>query len=276
MAESELRTLQMTEKRVLDEIDRVCKENDIPYILAGGTALGAVRHKGFIPWDDDIDIAMLLPDYDRFLAIAPEKLSNEFFLDNSSTDPEYAHVFSKVRLKGTKFVEQKGNPNAKHNEIFVDVFPYFQAAPDLKTRRKLGKKALLRSHLLRIRSGYRVWEGEGLKQRLKFLPLRILAAFTKKETLQKKMDAYMRRYSERTGIICSNCGLRNGYLKNDWPQEIFDTTAEVEFEGKLYPIAGDYDTYLRISYGDRYMELPPAEQRVTHRPLVIDFGPYGS
>ncbi len=91
--------------RTVFEVDRICREEDIPYFIIAGTALGAVRHGGFIPWDDDFDIGMKRQDYERFLQIAPEKLDSAYFLQNHDTDPAAPFYFTKLRKNGTRFVE---------------------------------------------------------------------------------------------------------------------------------------------------------------------------
>ena len=100
-----LRQVQLDQLEIAKDIKRVCEENGIRYHLAFGSLLGAVRHKGFIPWDDDMDFGMLREDYERFLEIAPKKLKDEFFLQTWHTDPYYPLAFAKVRKKGTVFQE---------------------------------------------------------------------------------------------------------------------------------------------------------------------------
>lgn len=106
------------------EIKRICEKNNIPYFLIGGTLLGAVRHKGFIPWDDDLDIGFLRKDYDRFLEVCKTELSEEMFLQTWDTDEYYGLPFGKVMLKGTRFRESANGTAAAQSMIFVDIFPY--------------------------------------------------------------------------------------------------------------------------------------------------------
>ena len=107
MEQDILRKLQLTQLEIAKEIRRVCEENDIRYFLCCGSFLGAVRHQGFIPWDDDFDIGMLREDYERFCRIAPEKLKPEYCLQSWHTDSRYALPFAKVRKRGTLLLERK-------------------------------------------------------------------------------------------------------------------------------------------------------------------------
>lgn len=270
----ELRAVQLAELYILKEIKRICNKHDIKYFLTGGTMLGAVRHKGFIPWDDDIDIAMVKEEYERFLQIAPYELGAEFFLDNEKTNSEYGLVFSKVRLRGTKFVELKGNKYAKHNELFVDIFPYINLADDKKERTASGIRLSFLSQLLLIKAGYKVWRGDGVSVFIKFLPVRLCALFITKTELRKRIDRLANRYCSRTNYTCSHNGSKMGYLRWNLDRRIFDEYMEIEFEGDYYPIPKEYRKCLEIFYGKSYMELPPENKRITHRPMVLDLGKY--
>ena len=124
MKEVTLRQLQLAELDILLEIDRVCTENNIKYFLDSGTALGAVRHKGFIPWDDDIDICMMRDDYEKFIRLAPEKLSQKYFLQTLKTDPGYNKLHAKVRKNGTVFKEDANLMRNMNHGLFVDIYPF--------------------------------------------------------------------------------------------------------------------------------------------------------
>ena len=118
-----LRKAQIREVEILIEIDRICRKHDIKYWINFGTLLGAVRHKGFIPWDDDLDICMLSKDYKKFLEIASDELPEWLFIQNKSTDPSYRRSICKVRDLNSFFVEQYDDFSAPYKKgIFIDIF----------------------------------------------------------------------------------------------------------------------------------------------------------
>lgn len=268
----ELKLVQNAELYILKEIKRICEKHDIKYFLTGGTMLGAVRHQGFIPWDDDIDIAMVREEYERFLSVAPTELGEEFFLDNEKTDDEYGLVFTKVRLLGTKFVELKGNANAKHNELFVDVFSYFNVSDSKTERSRIGKRLTLLTQLLLVKSGYHVWRGDGFAKTVKFFPVRVMSALYSRRLLRERIDSLVNKYPNRTEYTCPNNGSKLGYLYWILPRTIFDEYISVKFEDDYFLIPKEYETCLKTFYGTTFMELPPEEKRITHRPTCLDLG----
>ena len=119
-----LNKIHRSEQEILDEITRVCDKNGLRYLLIGGTLLGAIRHNGFIPWDDDLDISMPREDYEKFLGIAPKELGDRFLLEDISTNDEYCYMFSKVKLKNTIMREKTMSESYDGGQgIWVDIFP---------------------------------------------------------------------------------------------------------------------------------------------------------
>ncbi len=140
----DLRKLQLLELRILKEIDRVCRELGITYFLDSGSVLGALRHGGFIPWDDDIDLGMPRADYDRFVAEAPALLGEEYVVSTPETNPHQAALFGKVWLRGTRFATEETIEAGFDQGIFVDLLPYDALSSDLGD----GGKAASRLPLL--------------------------------------------------------------------------------------------------------------------------------
>ena len=263
--------LRKAQLDIAGEIKRICDKHGIRYFLDSGSMLGAVRHQGYIPWDDDMDVGMLDGDYQRFLQVAPGELSEAYFLDNYDTNPENGLVFSKIRLKGTRYIENKGNPNAVHSEIFVDIFPYYFISDNELTRRleALQMKALTKGIL--SKAGYKVWKGDGWSKRLKFIPTDILGWLLPMKTLRGWVDWLYHRHKD-TARVCIHAGSCYGYWF--FPVEMFDELIEVPFEGRMFPIPKRYDEFLRRAYGTDYMTPPPPEKRVTHQIQLLDLGPY--
>ena len=132
MKKNELERLQKEEIDILNEIVRICDKNNIPYFLAAGTLLGAVRHSGFIPWDDDIDLFMLRDDYNKFIKCAINEINDNYFLQCHDTDKYYYSSFIKVRKNNTLMIEEENENRKIHRGIWVDIFPLDYVKDDSK------------------------------------------------------------------------------------------------------------------------------------------------
>lgn len=265
---SKHRQLQLSQLKIAKEIKRVCEKNNIKYFLDAGSMLGAVRHQGFIPWDDDMDIGMLDEEYKRFLEIAPKELGEEFFLDNYSLNKEYGLVFSKVRLKNTKYVERLGATNSEHQEIFVDVFPYFYRPENKFKRKKQSIKLRILSQIMMAQSGFRVWKGNKGISKLKFIPIIILSNITKKENIFKKIEKLYNQ-CKFSKII----GVHDGICYDYWyyDKKYLNKFIDINFENETFKVPEEYDKILTTIYGD-YMTLPPIEKRRTHEIIELELG----
>lgn len=247
MKKEVLEKLWQHELKILDEIDRICKKHDITYFIMWGTLIGAVRHKGFIPWDDDIDINMPMKDYKKFLKVAPKELSDEYFLQTSKTDKYHPTYFAKVRLNNTAFYSKEDKNQNKHHGIFVDIFPLYNCNDSESIFSKIRKR--FSGMLILAVAGKR--ENSAIGNRfLKMLPDRLLCWLR-----DMSLNTHGKMYS--TG----------GYV---FGKQDFLPSVNVEFCGKMYPAPNQYDKVLRIMYGN-YMQLPPKEEQVAHNPGRISF-----
>ena len=251
------------------EIRRVCDENSIRYFMYRGTFLGAVRHQGFIPWDDDMDFAMLREDYDKFCAIAPGALGEDYCFQDWHTDPAYAHPFGKVRKRGTLYVEAKCRPLAE-NGFYVDIYPLDYAPEDPGQRRKLARQQL---HLYRVKlmkSGYTPWMEDTRilwKKRIGYLLYKTIALFVSQKQLIETYDRLSRVPRGKT--VYEQSALPVSYY---FDRALCENLAEYDFDGEKFPGPEDYDTFLTGLYGS-YMQLPPEDQRENrHQFIKMDFG----
>lgn len=271
MTYEELKHLHKALLVIMDEIDRICKKNSITYTLWAGSLIGAVRHNGFIPWDDDLDVAMLRSDYERFIESCKSDLRPEFSVVSMDTKDTYGYGFCKVVLKNTN-VEQLGVKNGKKLEIWLDIFPY-DDIPNSKFLRK--KQYAINYFLMKVleeRFDGIVGEADIVKKTC-FAFFHILNLFIPSGFLKKKLQKNMIRYNGKGYLKCSSLSSPYGYFKEILSKSEFSDMTEYEFEDRKYLGFSNYDYYLTKIYGD-YMKLPPENKRHIHNIKVHDFANY--
>lgn len=243
---------------LLCEFDRVCRALSIPYVLFAGTLLGAVRHQGFIPWDDDLDVLMLREDYDRFLLEADSVLDREkFFLQREFSD-HWPMFFSKLRLNHTTCLE-KFHPRdpEMHQGIYMDIFPCDRAFAS-KTGRKIQFFA---SKVIIAKSLYtRGYDTDSRKKELFMGLCRCLPAAPFLRIVKKG--------NGQSGIRHSFLGAASSYEKNVFSESSFRCRTKLLFEGREYPAPAEYDAVLRQLYGD-YMQIPPPEEQALKQHAIL-------
>ncbi len=271
--DEQLLKLQSLELEIAKEIKRICEKNDIKYFITAGSLLGAVRHGGFIPWDDDMDIGMLRKDYDRFLAACKTDLDDRFFLQTWDTDPEYPFSYAKIRLEGTRFIEKFSEQTSMHNGLFVDVFPY-DNVPDLKILQKIqGLKYFICKRILWIKKGFGMsMLQESKKQALKYRSFLVFSKFFSCEHTKKYFIKTQTKYNNRvTQKIVADGSYT--YKKESILKRWVEQLEPVDFETEKFLTFKDRIEYLKYFYGD-YLKLPPIEARNGHLSVFVDFGPY--
>lgn len=257
-----LRKLQLTQLEILKEFKRVCEALNLRYILDSGTLLGAVRHRGFIPWDDDVDVGMLRADYEKFLAEAPALLDKKYFLQTWRTDPGYAFPFAKLRMNDTLYRQAALENAEQHCGIFIDIFPY-DAVLKMSRRRDKRRRQRLNRLSFALFLKHRYCFGDRFatrKGKIKFLRRRALYylsgnAWRSREELFRRYERLQTRYNGRdTGWLSLTA------FRLVIPASIFENLKPLRFEDDEFLGPVDYDDYLTRAYGD-YMTPPPVEKR---------------
>jgi len=270
--EKKLRKWQFLQLKILLEFDRICKKNGIKYNLCGGTLIGCVRHKGFIPWDDDIDVAMLRSEYEKFIEACKADLNPDFFLQCPQTDKQFPFGV-KLMLKGTEFVASSRNENLENKGILIDVLAY-DNIPDNRISRFFYCNwfhVILRIYFRRY--GFHPHPHK-LYQRLAFNFFDLLFKFYSTEKLGMKLNNYCKKYANKKTKEVTILGGVWGYKKEKHLYETVTNLTTGIFEGYELSIPVNYDLLLTEQYGD-YMKLPPEEKRVIrHTCSVLDFGKY--
>ncbi len=272
----QFRKMQLVELDMLVELDRVCRENNINYRITGGTLLGAVRHKGFIPWDDDADVNMLREDYEKFKKIAYKLNPDICYFQDHDTDPEYRWGYGKIRRTGTKYI-RVGQEHLKcKTGIFIDVFP-LDNVPDSTIGRILQDFHCFVLRKIAYSEVGRVSDKESPFARkiyalLSKIPIDFvhdcIKAMTKNNRNADHNDVRVLSFKAAGKLYTKNSLYSRYGVKKEWLREF----REYDFEGKKLMGPKNYDDYLRYMYGD-YMKLPPENKRQQHSPFSeIDFG----
>lgn len=253
MKDINLKDLQKEEFKILLEIDRICKKYDIKYFLNAGTLLGAVRHKGFIPWDDDIDICMPLKDYKKFKKISKKELNKDYFLQSFDTDLT-SNWYTKIRKNGTTAIETGCLDKPFHQGIWVDVFPLIGVKNNPAWLKSVAGRAVFAKKLLNIKNSY-ISEHKSLptvKKLHRLIPLWAVRLFAK--------AVYLTTFRSPEKYEFCYCLWAQKKFMAKYKSALFMSSCEVEFEGHMFPSPENWNEYLTIEYGD-YMTPPPPEKR---------------
>ncbi len=264
-----LKKLQTYMLECLVEIDRICKKHDITYHLIGGTLLGAVRHKGFIPWDDDLDIVMPREDYERFEKICEKELNEKYFLDSVKYNVNYPMPMPKVRIKNTAY-EQSLHTSVKCMEqtIWVDIFPLDCAEKETGMLQTLQAKTQAIIGLARqLKAGI----GSPKDYRILNRICCYLLSGLSNKTLYKLQTKIQTLNNKKKCEYYVNFASGYGFRKQTIPKGVYSPAKEVCFEGYTFYGLNDNEYFLRRIYGEYYMQLPPVEKRITHNPVRLSF-----
>ena len=259
-ANYDIKTLQARLVPMLECIDKVCREHHLRYYLWAGTMLGAVRHKGFIPWDDDMDICMPRPDYDLLLAHCHEWMPAPFEVVGPHNRSDYPYPFAKVEDSSTTVLER---PDFNFPEgIYVDIIPIDDIPSDKAVATKHLKKYKFWRHLLFFRGRDPFKHGKGPRS---WWPLLIHKMYS----LQQLQDKVQRLMTQYKFDDCEQVIDYDSVFRGIVAKKILGEPKEYEFEGKKFLGVSDAHQYLTEMYGD-YMTPPPKEKQIQHNFYYIN------
>lgn len=274
-----LAKLQIILRMILRDFDALCKKHGLRYFAGGGTAIGALRHGGMIPWDDDIDVYLLRGDFEKFRALAETEYGDKYYLLDARSHPSYPLPTTRWCLKGTVFHEEC----MKHIDlpfgIFLDVYPFDPIPDDEREARRQWRRAWFWGKLMVLRQVPRPsLYIQGAKAKLVAATCRagsrILKILFRQRFLVAKVQKWARQSEGR-----ADCR-RVAWMFDQIPfldfvdAERAVCTKTVPFDGGTIELSDESDEYLRRFYGD-YMAVPPPDRRHNHPPWKLDFGPWG-
>lgn len=259
----ELDELKQIEMQTLREIHQICEKEGLRYSLVGGTLLGAIRHGGFIPWDDDIDIAMPRSDYNRLIEYCKTN-ETPFRMICVETEDRYSYLFAKAVNPNTTIVEAGTNRNEVDMGVYVDIFPLDGMADDYESSVKVFRKKRFSRELLIAYNWKKYFRSK--TRSILYEPIRLgfylLSRFVNsKKLIVKIQKQFPADAFDRCQYCCSIAG---AYRERELMERtICDEYTDIQFEGETFRAFKNYDAYLTKIYGD-YMQLPPIEKQVSH------------
>lgn len=254
------------ELEILDFFHSICIDHNLKYSLAYGTLLGAIRHEGFIPWDDDIDVMMPRDDYNRFLKIWNDVNHDGYVLTDENCSSEYNNNFAKIRKDHTTFLQAwKQKDSDFHEGIFIDIFPV-----DRKASGKIGTKIQFGFFAINLlyNRGYPS-KAHGIRLHIEKTLLKIVPKSLHRRVSKAASDISQLWNNNTNNLMVAPCTINDCTIY--YPSNLFDQLLFVKFQNREYYAVANYDIALASEYGD-YMQLPPEEERVwKHHPVLIDF-----
>lgn len=249
----------------------ICDKHDIPYVIMGGTLLGAVRHQGFIPWDDDLDLGMKRSDYQRFLEVAQEELEPPYSLHHYQTDENYIYPY--IRIQDSRYaLRREHTRNQTVQQLWVDIFP-LDGVPENPLKRWYWEKTLyvlrgLRNlscfdELVNVNKSY-----TGLKKHIVALGMKTnVQKYLNTTAILKRIDKFLMSWNLEDNPSIGN-PMGGHWFKEVYPKDYYAETVELPFEDCYLKAPKDYEKILVQMYGD-YQQLPPESDRNWHGTSLV-------
>lgn len=274
----ERKNVHVHEKQLalLEIFDCLCKSNNFTYYLFAGTLLGAARHKGFIPWDPDLDVAMPRKDYEAFLKLYSinQQKSSPYFLGTYANQKDHFSPHAILYLNRTKLLVDKPSYERKyrsHEGVYIDVFPLDNGPDKPELQKKQSRKLAFYKKILYWKAGQ--YYHEGFLYKVAKSAIRLFLCILPLRFVHWMMNKAMSHYNSKTTNFIIDGGTSYTYEKTILPKDIYGTPTQLEFEGKLFSAPSKYSEYLKKYYGD-YMSFPPEEARramLDKMPSFIEF-----
>lgn len=263
-----IQKVQKVQIEIMDEIHNLCVANGVNYYIIGGTALGAIRHKGFIPWDIDIDIAMQRKDYDKFIRETSKLLPAKYRCVSWESDENYFPPHACVSLVGSTITQKDDhlNPHLKRYGIFVDIFP-LDKCPESDAERAKQAESIQKMHILKSRKMAIIDSSNSLPVRFAKKAISLCMLPVSLKLLNAKLDKIFRLYDDMKNATCL-CSMAShySYKKQCMPREVYGTPKLIEFEGREYYAPEMIDDYLTRIYGNYMQEPSEADKK-----FIMDF-----
>ncbi len=257
--------LQCVEFNILKHTISICEELNIRYFLVCGSALGAVKYGGFIPWDDDLDIGIFREDYERFLAQAPSRLPPHLFLQTYKSDSGYTNIFAKIRNSETTYIEKTVQHLKMNHGVYIDVFPLDGYPDDAGSQQRIERRKRLYRKLVSCNYiAERSFVGNVINK-----AMRVIGIHKRTRHILSKYDSMVSAYPTADSEIICNHGNWQGRLEYA-PKEQYGEGVFMEFEGLSVRVPEKFDEYLTQKYGDWRADLPIEEQVGHHYYSVMD------
>ena len=278
MDKSEARKFQMSQLMLLKYFDGFCRENQLTYFLVFGTLLGAIRHKGFIPWDVDIDVAMYRNDYEKVCKLMMNQPNQSLFFEHYKNEKNHISPHAILRINGThvnfaNYSLMKHSP--KNDGIYIDIFPIDNVDnPDITETERMKRITLLR-RIVYHKTALILRQDHSVMHKIKKIIISVLLSPFSYKYLNAKTDLIMQEDNKKETDVVGILTDPPVYRKQLFPRSVFGDGRQCDFEGYRFVIPEDAEMFLSIRYGD-YKKLPPEDERWEIIEKAIDSVDYGN